>query len=52
MALTFELSKCQNVVIRERMLAHLLNIDHQLAINVAARLGIDDLPDLSRERSV
>lgn len=44
MALTFELSKCENPVIRERMVAHLLNIDEGLATTVADKLGIAKLP--------
>jgi catalase len=44
MALTFELSKCENPVIRERMVAHLLNIDEALGAAVADKLGIKKLP--------
>lgn len=44
MALTFELSKCENPAIRERMVSHLLNIDETLATAVADKLGIRDLP--------
>ncbi|MQT14860.1 catalase [Segnochrobactrum spirostomi] len=44
MALTFELSKCEDPVIRERMVAHLLNIDEGLAATVADKLGFDELP--------
>ncbi len=44
MALTFELSKCENPVIRERMIAHLRNIDEELATTVADKLGIEKLP--------
>jgi catalase len=44
MALTFELSKVEMPVIRERMIAHLLNIDEGLAETVADKLGIKDLP--------
>ncbi|GMB81419.1 catalase [Shinella zoogloeoides] len=44
MALTFELSKVETPVIRERMVSHLLNIDETLAGKVAAALGIDPLP--------
>ena len=43
-ALTFELSKVQTPVIRERMVSHLLNIDETLAKNVAAALGIKAMP--------
>ncbi|WP_274627687.1 catalase [Arvimicrobium flavum] len=45
MALTFELSKCENPAIRERMVAHLLNIDETLGKAVADRLGIAELPE-------
>lgn len=44
MALTFELSRCENLVIRERMVAHLLNIDEALGAAVADKLGIETLP--------
>ncbi|RWE39039.1 MAG: catalase [Mesorhizobium sp.] len=44
MALTFELSKVETPVIRERMVAHLMNIDEGLAVTVADRLGIKELP--------
>lgn len=44
MALTFELAKVEDVVIRERMVAHLLNIDEALGATVADKLGIDKLP--------
>lgn len=44
MALTFELSKCENPVIRERMVAHLLNIDETLGATVADRIGLEKLP--------
>ncbi|CAN7304938.1 catalase [Mesorhizobium caraganae] len=44
MALTFELSKVETPVIRERMIAHLLNVDEGLAETVADKLGIVDLP--------
>jgi catalase len=43
-ALTFELSRCENVTIRERMVSHLLRIDEGLATNVADKLGIKTLP--------
>lgn len=43
-ALTFELSRCETPVIRERMIAHLLNIDETLAEAVADKLGITELP--------
>jgi catalase len=43
-ALTFELSKVQTPVIRERMVSHLMNIDQTLASAVAERLGIQTMP--------
>ena len=43
-ALVFELSKCAEVAIRLRMVAHLLNIDDKFAHTVAERLGIGDMP--------
>src|SRR6185295_7114509 len=43
-ALTFELSKVQTQVIRERMVSHLLNIDKTLAQKVADALGLKKLP--------
>jgi catalase len=43
-ALTFELSRCERADIRERMLAHLENIDKDLALNVANGLGVKTLP--------
>ncbi|PAP92236.1 catalase [Mesorhizobium wenxiniae] len=44
MALSFELSKVETTVIRERMVAHLLNIDEGLAETVADKLGMKRLP--------
>jgi catalase len=44
MALTFELSKVETPVIRERMVSHLLNIDQGLAETVADKLGLKQLP--------
>ena len=44
MALTFELSKVETPVIRERMVSHLLNIDEALAEAVADKLGMTKLP--------
>ncbi len=44
-ALGFELSKVETVAIRERMVAHLRNIDEDLAQSVAQILGIDPLPE-------
>ncbi len=43
-ALTFELSKVEMPVIRERMVSHLLNIDETLAATVAQKLGIKTMP--------
>ena len=43
-ALVFELSKCEFPAIRERMVAHLLNIDADLAQTVADGLGMQALP--------
>lgn len=43
-ALVFELSKVKNPAIRERMVAHLENIDKDLAQNVANGLGMRALP--------
>ncbi|TDR30649.1 catalase [Aquamicrobium defluvii] len=44
MALTFELSKCENPAIRARMVSHLLNVDQTLGEAVADKLGIGKLP--------
>src|SRR5690554_5870106 len=44
-AFSFELSKVKTIAIRKRMVSHLLNIDQQLAENVAQKLEIDPLPD-------
>ncbi|MDR6955546.1 catalase [Ancylobacter sp. 3268] len=44
MALTFELSKVEEPVIRERMVAHLLNVDEALGAAVADKLGMEKLP--------
>lgn len=44
MALTFELSKVETTVIRERMVSHLLNIDETLAKTVAQKLGFQTMP--------
>ena len=43
-ALIFELSKVEKVAIRERMIAHLLHIDKDLAQQVAEGLGIKKMP--------
>ncbi len=44
-AFVFELSKCKEPAIRERMVAHLLNVDEDLARNTADRLGLPRLPE-------
>jgi catalase len=44
-ALVFELSKCERIDIRQRMVAHLRNIDETLATVVASGLGLAELPD-------
>jgi len=43
-ALVFELSKVETPAIRSRVVAHLLNIDDRLAMNVAEGLRLDALP--------
>ncbi|MFJ6322206.1 MULTISPECIES: catalase C [unclassified Rhizobium] len=43
-ALTFELSKVETPVIRERMVSHLLNIDETLANTVGQKLGFRSMP--------
>ncbi len=43
-ALVFELSKCRESAIRERMVAHLMHIDSDLAEGAAKKLGITDMP--------
>ena len=43
-ALTFELAKVKTPAIRERMVAHLLNIDETLASKVAGKLGLAAMP--------
>jgi catalase len=43
-ALTFELSKVKTAVIRERMVAHLLNISPELASQVRQGLGLKAMP--------
>jgi catalase len=44
-AFVFELSKCDRPDIRRRMVAGLRNVDEDLVADVAAGLGIADLPD-------
>jgi catalase len=43
-ALTFELSKVKTPAVRERVVSHLLNIDENLANQVAGALGLKKLP--------
>lgn len=43
-ALVFELSKCEKEQIRERMVAHMLNIDNELAEKAAKKLGLEKMP--------
>ncbi len=43
-ALTFELSKVETPVIRERLVSHLMNIDETLANTVAAKLAFRSMP--------
>jgi catalase len=43
-ALVFDLSKVESREIRARVLAHLLNVDDKLAMNVAEGLRLDTLP--------
>ena len=51
-ALVFELSKVETRAIRSRVVAHLLNIDDKLAMNVAEGLRLDALPPAAtRSRS-
>ncbi|USQ98019.1 catalase [Caulobacter sp. RL271] len=47
-ALVFELSKCERVDIRQRMVGHLLNIDEKLAKAVASGLGMKTMPEPAR----
>ena len=47
-ALIFELSRCERPDIRERMVAHLENIDKDLALTVANGLGLKALPPAAR----
>jgi len=44
-ALVFELSKCERIDIRQKMVAHLRNIDEGLASVVAGGLGLSKLPE-------
>src|SRR5690606_30898837 len=43
-ALVFELSKCERIDIRERMVGHLRHVDEGLAATVATGLGLKALP--------
>lgn len=47
-ALVFELSKVEKVEIRSRMVAHLLNIDDDLAKQVAEGLGLVEMPKAAK----
>lgn len=49
-ALVFELSKCEVPAIRERVVAHLPNIDGDLAQMVADGLGLDKIPEAHAPR--
>ena len=44
-AYVFELSKCERLDIRERMVSHLLNVDMGLAQEVAEGLGLKEMPE-------
>jgi catalase len=44
-AFVFELSKCDKIAIRARMVAGLRNVDEDLARTVAAGLGLSELPE-------
>jgi len=46
-ALVFELSKCERADIRGRMVAHLVNIDSELAQTVADGLGLREVPPVA-----
>ncbi len=48
-ALIFELSKVESVDIRSRMVAHLLNIDEDLAKEVAEGLGLLEMPKAAKQ---
>jgi catalase len=43
----FELSKCEQLPIRTRMVANLRNVDEDFAMRVAQGLGLDELPEAS-----
>jgi catalase len=47
-AFTFELSKVDEPMIRERMVANLANVDDDLVAGVAAGLGLDRIPKPSK----
>jgi catalase len=44
-AFVFELSKCQRLDIRQRLVAGLRNVDEDLALDIADGLGLAELPD-------
>jgi catalase len=46
-AFVFELSKCERLDIRRRMVANLRNVDEDFAGRIAEGLGFDDLPPAS-----
>ena len=47
-ALTFELSKCEHLKIRRRIVSHLMNIHDDLAEAVADGLGFADMPEKAK----
>ncbi len=44
-ALVFELSKVEHAHVREAVVGHLRHIENDLAVRVAAGLGMDEMPD-------
>jgi catalase len=46
-AFVFELSKCERLDVRQRMVANLRNVDEDFARRVADGLGLDELPPAS-----
>ena len=47
-ALRFELGKVERIPIRERMLAMVDKVDHELAMRVAEGLGYDSIPEMEK----
>jgi catalase len=47
-ALRFELGKVERIPIRERMLAMLDRVDHELAMRVAEGLGYEEIPEMEK----